>query len=125
VRDDLAGPPGAAAALMLEISNAIGSLHLDFFGCDPTRSRAYLEGDLLVVILEGALSEGEKLLEARGRGQTVVDTRLAMQAVIEAHWTSAVELLLQRPVTAFMSATNPGSDTQAEIFLLGSPADAA
>lgn len=103
---------------MLEVSDAIGRLHLDFFGRGPTRSRAYLEADMLVVILEGALSEGEKLLEARGRGQTVVDTRMAMQGAIEDHWTSAVERLLERPVTAFMSATDPGSDTQAEIFML-------
>jgi uncharacterized protein YbcI len=103
---------------MLQISNAIVGLHKEYFGRGPTKARSTLARDVLVVVLEGGFSQAEKTLADSGRTDAVMDARHAMQGVIKDHWIQAVEELLGRRVTCFLSANDPVQQIQVETFLL-------
>jgi uncharacterized protein YbcI len=116
---------------MLQVSNAIVGLHKEYFGRGPTKARSTLARDVLVVVLEGGFSQAERTLAKSGREDAVSDARHVMQSVIKNRWIDAVEELLGRRVTCFLSANDPTQEIQVETFLLepeetrGAPTDGA
>jgi uncharacterized protein YbcI len=108
----------ALGSTMLQISNAIVGLHKEYFGRGPTKARSTLARDTLVVVLEGGFSQAERTLAESGRTDAVSDARHVMQSVISDRWVAAVEELLGRRVTCFLSATDPIQEIQVETFLL-------
>jgi uncharacterized protein YbcI len=108
----------ALGSKMLQVSNAIVGLHKEYFGRGPTKARSTLARDVLVVVLEGGFSQAERTLAESGRQDAVSDARHVMQSVIKDHWIDAVEELLGRRVTCFLSANDPMQEIQVETFLL-------
>jgi uncharacterized protein YbcI len=103
---------------MLQVSNAIVGLHKEYFGRGPTKARSTLARDVLVVVLEGGFSQAERTLAESGREDAVSDARHVMQSVIKDRWIAAVEELVGRRVTCFLSANDPAQEIQVETFLL-------
>lgn len=110
----------ALGSKMLQISNAIVGLHKEFYGRGPTKARSTLARDVLVVVLEGGFSQAERTLVESGRIEAVSEARHAMQLVIKDRWIEAVEEILGRRVTSFLSASDPEQQIQVETFLLDS-----
>jgi uncharacterized protein YbcI len=103
---------------LLEVGNTIVGLHKRFYGRGPTKARAILSRDVLVVVLEGGFSQAEVTLAESGRTDAVEGSRAEMQDVIKDQWTSAVETLLQRKVRSFLSASDSVNQIQVETFVL-------
>jgi len=71
-----------------------------------------------VVVLEGGFTQAERTLAESGRTDVVSEARRVMQNVIKERWIDAVEGLLNRRVTSFLSANDPVKQLQVETFLL-------
>jgi uncharacterized protein YbcI len=108
----------AVGSKMLQVSNAIVGLHKEFYGRGPTKARSTLARDVLVVVLEGGFSQAERTLAQSGRTEAVSDARRVMQSVIKDRWVEAVEELLGRQVSCFLSANDPLKEIQIETFIL-------
>jgi uncharacterized protein YbcI len=103
---------------LLEVSNAVVRVHKQLSGKGPTKARSYLNHDLLVVLLEGGFTRSEQTLLEAGHDRELMEARLAMHEAAEDDLRRAVEEVLGRKVRAFMSATDPGTGFQAELFVL-------
>jgi uncharacterized protein YbcI len=94
------------------------SLYAEVYGHDRTSASTYINGDVVVCILERILSADEQQQIAAGDGDRVLDARVAFQADREDAFSSAVERLTLRRVVAFMSANQTSPGLAAEMFFL-------
>jgi uncharacterized protein YbcI len=112
-------PDGAPrGGLRAEISNAIVQVVRDYTGRGPTRARAYLDGDLVTVLLQDTLTTGEKTLAESGQAEFVLDLRQKFQQSMREDCVIRIEELTGRSVRAFMSANSLEPDIAAEMFVL-------
>ena len=111
----LATPSGN---VLLDIANAFVGLHKDYYGRGPTKARAYVYRDLVVVIMQGGYTQAEHTLHEHGRDDSVHQGRLAMQATIGPECIATIERLTGRKVCSFMSANDPSRELQSEVFVL-------
>jgi uncharacterized protein YbcI len=111
--------------LLLDIANAFVGIHKEYFGRGPTKARAQVMRDLVVVLLQGGYSRAEQTLHEHGRDDAVTETRMAMQATMEDACVETIERLTGRTVYSFMSANDPSHELQAEIFVLEPEQDEA
>jgi uncharacterized protein YbcI len=102
-----ASPPSRGEELTREISAAMVALYAEVYGHDRTTASTYINGDVVVCILEGILSCAERELVAAGGASEVIEGRVAFQADREDAFTAAVERLTARRVVAFLSAIRP------------------
>jgi uncharacterized protein YbcI len=100
------------------ISRAVVRLMAGSTGRGPTQARTTIDGDLIVVLLQNALTRGERYLADRDRADEVHAMRRAYQDVIRSDCTAAIEDLTGRTVIAFMSANHIDPDLAAEVFVL-------
>jgi uncharacterized protein YbcI len=100
------------------LSDAVVSIHKQFYGKGPTKARTHLHRNLAVVLLNGGFTRGEHTLNDRGYGREVLHWRLAMQNSVEVELRAAVERILNRSVHSVMSANDPAKDLQAHVFVL-------
>jgi uncharacterized protein YbcI len=112
------GERGERGEMLAALSNAVVSIHKQFYGKGPTKARTHMMNDLVVVVLDGGFTRGEHTLSDHGFQREVMQSRMAMQNSVEAEFRTAVEIILGRPVRSFMSAADPANDLQAEIFVL-------
>ncbi len=110
-------PPAPA----LEIANAIARLHKEFVGRGPANSRATIDGELVVVLLEGGFTRAERTLDNSERRDLVVAGRLGLQDAMRSAMIEIVESVLGRRVRSFMSANDLERNLQSEIFVLEGP----
>jgi uncharacterized protein YbcI len=114
-----------AGPLRQDISNTIVTLFKQRFGRGPTSCRTYLETDLVVLVMSGGYTAGERTMFEAGKWHEVRQARVAWQDSMEARFVEAIERLTSRSVKAFMSANHQGADLTVELFVLnGEPADA-
>jgi uncharacterized protein YbcI len=101
------------------ISNLVMKLTSEYTGRGPTKARTHMHDDVVTVILQNALTKGERTLVTRGRHELVQSTRFAFQQTMADELVRGVEEITERPVLAFMSANHLEPDMAAEIFVLG------
>ena len=117
--------PTPAGPLRQDISNTIVMLFKQRFGRGPTSCRTYLETDLVVLVMSGGYTAGERTMFEAGKWHEVRQARVAWQDSMEASFVEAIERLTRRRVRAFMSANQQGADLTVELFVLnGDAADA-
>jgi uncharacterized protein YbcI len=107
------------------ISEALVSLHREYYGKGPTKAKTFLVNDTVLCLLRGGFTVVEKTLIANGRQQAVHDIRHSFQAAMEEQFTNAVEDALGRKVIAYMSQVNHDPDISAELFVLEPKEDSA
>ncbi len=100
------------------ISAAIVELYGRVYGHDRTIANTYINGDVVVCILERILTVEETRLVAEGAAAEVIDARVAFQADTQDEFTAAVERLTRRRVVAFMSANQASPGIASELFFL-------
>ena len=100
------------------ISNQVVSICKRYLGRGPTKARTIIRGDVVVCVLEDALTRAERALAADGKAETVLHLRREIQDTMQKDLVAAVEDALGRTVVAFMSANHVEPDCMAEIFML-------
>ncbi len=81
----------AGASLTEAISEAIVELYGRVYGHDRTIANTYINGDVVVCVLERILTTEEARLVADGAAAKVIDGRVAFQTDSEDEFTAAVE----------------------------------
>ena len=121
------GPRRRAAGgpLNAAIARAVVHIHHDRIGRGPTKTQAFYRNEVVVVILQDAMTTSEKTLAAGGKAEEVLAARRALEEVIRPDLVSAVEQLTGCKVKALMSAHNLEPDLAAEVFVLDRPVAAA
>jgi uncharacterized protein YbcI len=104
--------------LLAAVSRSLVQLHKECYGKGPTRARSYASEDLLVCILEGGFTKGEKTLRDHGHEDAVQDQRELIQEVLRKRFVETVEGLVRRKVLTFISGVDPQTETSAEVFVL-------
>jgi uncharacterized protein YbcI len=107
--------------LHMEISNAIVKVLRENTGRGPTKARTTIRDNVVVVMLEQALTKGEQNLVRKGRADKVIAIRHEFQEAMRDECIATVGELTGRDVIAFMSANHLEPDIAAEIFVLDGP----
>jgi uncharacterized protein YbcI len=110
-------PPAPA----LEIANSIARLHKEYVGRGPTNSRTTIDGNLIVVLLEGGFTRAERTLDDSEHRDVVLAGRVGLQDAMRTAMVEAVERVIARPVRSFMSANDLERNLQCEVFVLEGP----
>jgi uncharacterized protein YbcI len=115
--------PARGKQALAAISEALVSLHREYYGKGPTKAKTYFVDDTVLCLLQGGFTVVEKTLIDNGKAQAVHDIRRTFQAAMEERFKSVVEGALARKVIAYMSQIHNDPDISAEIFVLEKPED--
>jgi uncharacterized protein YbcI len=110
--------PGDA---LLQITNDVSALMRRFYGKGPARSRGFVNGDLLFLVLEDVLTEFELTFLAKGEAGIVRQIRTRYQELIREEMISLVERSSSHRVLDYMSQILTDAGMLIEIFLLAPP----
>lgn len=108
----------AVGSLTAALSNAIVRITAEYTGRGPTKARTSIRDDVILVLMQETLTKAERSLLAADQGDFVLETRARYQNTMREAYVSAVEMLTERKVIAFMSANHLEPDMGAEIFVL-------
>ena len=105
-----------------QLATAIASMVVQvlrqYTGRGPTRSRTYLNDELISVVLQGTLTQAERALVADGKSDLVMSNRRAFQSIMAADLIAGIEELTGRTVIAFLSDNSIDPDVKVKSFLL-------
>jgi uncharacterized protein YbcI len=101
-----------------QICDAAVRLLREYTGRGPTKARAMVNGDSVMIVLGDTLTRGERKLVSTGKGDRVLQLRHDFQLVMRDELVEAVEHALDRKVIAFMSQNHIDPDLAVEIFIL-------
>ena len=104
--------------MLSEAGNAISKIKAEFFGRGPEATKAYLNDNLLVVVLHGGLLEVEETLIERGRSDKVRDLRLTWQEELDHEITQQIERVTGLKVLDYHSQILVRAQVIVELFLL-------
>jgi uncharacterized protein YbcI len=104
--------------LSAAIANEVGKLVAEFTGRGATKSRAFVQQDLVVCVLEDGATRAERNLVAAGRSDLVRIQRDALQRAMGPQLVAAVERLTSRTVRTFLSSMDEDGGSAIEAFLL-------
>jgi uncharacterized protein YbcI len=102
-----------------EIATQIVRLHSEYYGRGPTKAKAYITEDVVVVVLEETFTKAERTLVERGEIEAIQQIRRRFQQTMADDFKGIVEQATGRVVRAFLSETNLEADVAVEFFLLG------
>ncbi|MGA9856363.1 MAG: Na-translocating system protein MpsC family protein [Solirubrobacteraceae bacterium] len=105
-------------ALNAALANELGKLIADFTGRGAQRSRAFIDQDVVVCILEDGATMAERNLVAAGKAELVRFQRDALQMAMAPQLIEAVQRLTERTVRTFMSGMDEHGNSQVEVFIL-------
>jgi uncharacterized protein YbcI len=108
----------SGGALNAALANELGKLIAEFTGRGATRSRAFVQQDLVVCLLQDGATRGERNLVAAGRSELVRLQRDVLQHAMAPQLIAAVERLTGRPVRTFLSGTDEDGMSAIEAFVL-------
>lgn len=110
--------------LAAAISNAVVHRLAETTGRGPTRARTTLGQDAVFVVVQDALTKGERVLVEQGEADVVLNLRHRWQQAMRDSLSNDVQQLTGRRVIGFMSDNQVDPDLGTEIFIL-EPADGA
>ena len=105
------------------VARAIVRVHRWQAGRGPTKARAFFRHDIVVAVLEDALTVTERTLIADDRPDAVAQLRIQLNAAMRPALVHAVEALTARRVIACMSDTDVEAGTSSVVFVLDRPVD--
>jgi uncharacterized protein YbcI len=108
----------SGGALNAALANELSRLIADFTGRGAQRSRAFVDQDVVVCVLEDGATNAERNLVAAGRADLVRLQRDALQRAMGPQLIDAVQRLTQRTVRGFLSGSDESGAAAVEVFLL-------
>jgi len=111
------GERGKVAAA---VSNAITTLHRDYYGRGAGRTRTLIGEDYVIVFLHDIYTAAERTLIDAGHFPQVNATRSAFQDTMRERFSTAVEEIVGRKVVGFLSQVTKNPDISLEAFILES-----
>jgi uncharacterized protein YbcI len=108
----------SAGKLNAAIANEVGKLIAGFAGRGATKSRAFINDDVVVCLLEDGATRAEVNLVAAGKADLVRLQRDALQRAMEDQLVAAVERLTERKVQTFLSGLSTRGESSVEVFVL-------
>jgi uncharacterized protein YbcI len=108
----------AKGPLKAAVANEIGKLVADFTGRGAPKSRAFIDQDLVVCLLEDGATRAEANLVAAGKAELVRLARDELQRAMEPQLVAAVEQLTGRNVRMFLSGISTLAESSVEVFVL-------
>jgi uncharacterized protein YbcI len=118
VDNDLMPAIKLAGEMLSEVANAVSKTKADFFGRGPEGGKAYLNDDLLVVVLRGGLLDVEETLIQRGRADKVRDLRVTWQEELDDEITQQIERITGLKVLDYHSQILVRERVIVELFLI-------
>lgn len=100
------------------ISDGLTALLKEFYGRGPTQTKSYYQDDLVVCVLRGGFSRVEQTLLDGGRGEAVIEQRMAFQELMRKRFEDVIEEATGRKVIGFMSGNQQEPDMMCEVFIL-------
>ena len=100
------------------LANAVVRCYRHFGGRGPTKAKAFYHSGIVVVVLQGILTVGERTLVADGRQAAVRQFRAAMHETMGAELAGSIQALTGCRVQAAMSSDDVDRDVAAELFML-------
>jgi uncharacterized protein YbcI len=104
--------------LAAAISNAVVKRLSETTGRGPRQARTTLGDNAVFVVLQDALTRGERNLVAAGEDEAVLDLRRRWQKVMRSDCSRDIEGLTGREVIGFMSDNHIDPDLGVEVFIL-------
>jgi uncharacterized protein YbcI len=111
-------------AMQHAISACMAELYARHYGHDRTTATTYINGAVVLCLLEDILSTREAGMLDDGARDEVLDGRAAFQEGMQDEFTAEIERLTGRRVTAFLSANQTTPGVAAELFMLDAPPEA-
>jgi uncharacterized protein YbcI len=90
----------------------------EYTGRGPTKARATINTDSVMILFGDTLTRGERQLVATGKAERVLQLRHEFQLVMRDELVEAVEGVTGRKVIAFMSQNHIDPDLAVEVFIL-------
>jgi uncharacterized protein YbcI len=100
------------------LSNAIVALMAEYTGRGATKSKTFVNENLITCIMHDSLTKGERSLVMDGKEEAVLEMRRTYQDTMRPELIAIVERLTGRKVAAFMSANHVDPDVAVETFVL-------
>lgn len=117
--DQEGGPPlPDRGAMRSQLANAVVRLHAENYGRGPTRARAHLGEDHVLVVLEDVFTTAERTLVSAGESERVRTVRGAYSDATRQAFTVAIEEITGRKVRAYMAQTSAEPEIAVELFFL-------
>jgi uncharacterized protein YbcI len=93
-------------------------LMAEFAGRGPTKARAAIDGDLIVIVLKDTITTAERHLIEADRTDIVMTMRKSLKDAMEPRALEQVEEITGRRVIAFLSDSKLDPDVTSEVFVL-------
>jgi uncharacterized protein YbcI len=110
--------PALGGSKAAAISNHVVQTMSVYTGRGPTKSRTYLNDDIVTVVLQCTLTKGERSLVSDNLDELVLTMRKAFQGTMRHDLINGIEAILERKVIAFMSDNHIDPDVAVEVFCL-------
>ncbi len=104
--------------VLTAISDGLVALLKEFYGRGPTQAKSYYDDDLVVCVLRGGFSRVEQTLLDGGRGEAVIQQRMAFQELMRDRFEAVIQDATGRRVIGFMSGNQQDPDMMCEVFML-------
>jgi uncharacterized protein YbcI len=108
----------ATGSLSTAISNAMVALHLRQFGRGPAETRTIIDGEIIVCVMRGVLTQSEHTLVEGGAEGAVSNSRSMLQEASRREFMSIIEGESGGTVRSFISSISVVDDVAVETFLL-------
>ncbi len=116
-------PNSASYSVAARISSGMVGLTSRYMGRGPTKARTTLNANLAVVVLEDALTRGERTLVAAGEVESVQQQRRTFYKLMRNEAVAAVEEISSRRVRALMSDVDPTEGISTHVFIFAERAE--
>jgi len=100
-----------------DIARAMVALYKEYVGRGPTQARAYVDHDVITVILQDTMTTAEKTLAGEDEEDLVRGVRRVFQGKFREDAVEIAERLTGRRVRAFLSDHAIDPDIAAEVFV--------
>jgi uncharacterized protein YbcI len=105
------------------VTREVIRVYTEAVGRGPKRAHSFYNGNVLLTVLEGTLSNGERKLAANGNGEAVRATKRLFHQVMDPDLKTAISELTGRKVVASLSDTHLDPDLSVALFILDKPFD--
>jgi uncharacterized protein YbcI len=114
----MAVAPEISRESLAAVANELVRLKAQYYGKGPTEAKAYMNDDVLVVVLKGGLTTVERTLLQAGDEALVRQVRLRFQEVMGQSFMDAVQRLTGQKVLTYMSQIVFDPDICFEFFVV-------